>query len=61
MDSRRDIKVFVSSTSVDLQEQREATFRAIQRLELIPVVMESFGAHSRSPIEVCREKVGGCK
>ena len=61
MDSRRDIKVFVSSTSIDLQEQREATFRAIQRLELIPVVMESFGAHSRSPIEVCREKVGGCK
>lgn len=58
---KRDMKVFVSSTSVDLQEQREAAFKAIQHLELIPVVMESFGAHTRPPLEVCRSKVAGCR
>lgn len=57
----KDYRVFVSSTSMDLQEQREAAFRAITRLELIPVVMEGFGAHTHSPIEVCRSKVGECR
>lgn len=58
---KRDMKVFVSSTATDLQEQRDATFKAIQRLELIPVVMESFGAHTRPPLEVCRSKVADCR
>lgn len=61
MDSIKDYKVFVSSTSNDLKDERDAAFQAIWHLGLFPVAMEGFGAHSRPPIEVCRDKVSGCR
>ncbi len=61
MTSLRDVRAFVSSTKEDLQRERDAAFRAITRLELIPVVMEDFGAHSRPALDVCRSKVESCR
>ena len=51
------LRVFISSTAIDLEDHRKAVEDAILRLEHLPVAMEHFGARARPPLEVCREKV----
>jgi len=46
-------RVYISSTSQDLQEQREAAARAVRRLECEPINMENYTAGSRPPLEKC--------
>jgi hypothetical protein len=54
-------KVFLSSTARDLQEYREAAYRAIEGLDGYHCVrMEDFGARNDKPNEFCRAKVEEC-
>jgi hypothetical protein len=51
------LRVFLSSTAIDLGDHRKAISDTVLRLEHLPIGMERFGAIARSPLEVCREKV----
>lgn len=51
------IRVFVSSTSVDLRDERKAVEEAIRRMELPFVGMEYFGSDVLTPVEVCIQKL----
>jgi tetratricopeptide (TPR) repeat protein len=56
-----DKRVFLSSTSKDLTEYREAAYRAIERLDGYHCVrMEDFGARNWRADAFCRAKVGEC-
>jgi tetratricopeptide (TPR) repeat protein len=46
-------RVFVSSTAVDLVEHRAKVREAIVTLSALPVAMETFGAKSDAPVDVC--------
>jgi len=50
-------KVFLSSTSIDLAEHRQAAIEAIRRLGMKPVCMEDFGAAREAPIPFCVRQV----
>jgi formylglycine-generating enzyme required for sulfatase activity len=50
--------VFISSTSEDLLEYREAAAKAIRNFGLHAVDMSDFPASACPPLEVCRERVG---
>jgi hypothetical protein len=50
-------RVFLSSTSRDLEEHRKAVLGVLMRSENFPEAMESFGALPGEPVEVCLEKV----
>ena len=53
--------VFLSSTSKDLEQCREAAFRAIEGLLGYHCVrMEDFGSIDETPDDFCRTKVGEC-
>jgi hypothetical protein len=53
--------VFLSSTSKDLEQCREAAFRAIEGLHGYHCVrMEDFGSIDEAPDDFCRTKVGEC-
>jgi hypothetical protein len=53
--------VFLSSTSKDLAQCREAAFRAIEGLHGYHCVrMEDFGSIDEAPDDFCRTKVGEC-
>jgi CHASE2 domain-containing sensor protein len=54
------LRIFLSSTSEDLSEHRDAVTDAILRVGDLPVTMETFGADPGSPVEVCLERVRGC-
>ena len=58
-DETTTLRVLISSTSIDLQAHRKAVADAILRLGHHPIAMEHFGASSRPPLEVCRERVLG--
>jgi hypothetical protein len=49
--------VFTSSTNKDLTDYREIAIHVCQRLGMPPIPMEEFGPDTRTPLEVCREKV----
>ncbi len=51
------LRVLISSTATDLEDYRKAVSDAVLRKEFVPIAMEYFGAVSRPPLEVCREKV----
>lgn len=53
----RVLRVFLSSTAVDLVEYREKVARAIARLGDQPIHMETFTASPNSPVETCRRLV----
>jgi tetratricopeptide (TPR) repeat protein len=54
-------KVFLSSTSRDLANHREAVERAILRLEgFMPIVMENFGARDATASQIDEAKVREC-
>src|SRR5258706_8316701 len=54
------IRVFVSSTSVDLHEHRNAVRDAIMGLGMHPVMMEYFPAMDANAVEACRKSVLSC-
>ena len=49
--------VFVSSTSKDLTDYREAVRQAIQRLNLHPIIMEDFNPDQRDAVQRCYDEV----
>lgn len=51
------LKIFLSSTAIDMQEYRKEVSDTIVSLESLPVRMESFSAVPDSPVKVCIEKV----
>lgn len=54
-------KIFLSSTSRDLGEYREATIRAMRKLDRFYCKpMEDFGARSEQALEYCRAAVQDC-
>lgn len=54
------MKVFVSSTYVDLREHRRAVCDILLRLKLQPVAMEFFGAEPTDPTSVCSQEIRDC-
>jgi formylglycine-generating enzyme required for sulfatase activity len=52
------VKVFISSTYLDLIPERQAVEKAINRLnETAPITMEYFGSHPDTPYDICMKKV----
>lgn len=51
------LRIFLSSTAIDLHEHRQKVSDAILRLGDLPVTMETFGAMPSEPIDVCKSKV----
>ena len=55
------LRVFVSSTSVDLEDYRRAAGEEIQSVGWHPVMMEHFGANpAPTTLEACREMLWEC-
>ena len=54
------LKVFISSTSVDLKDYRSAVRDAIMVLNMHPVMMEHFPAMDADAVEACKQKVLDC-
>ena len=54
MDTRRPVlRIFISSTAVDLRDYREKVRDAVLRLEGLPIAMETFSAQSGQPATEC--------
>jgi hypothetical protein len=54
---RQSLTVFLSSTQIDLHDEREAVLAAVRRLQLQHDSMEFFGARENAPIETCLMEV----
>jgi hypothetical protein len=54
------LKVFVSSTTSDLDRYRDFTIRFIRGLDLFPVAMEDWPAISSRPVEAVSQRLRGC-
>jgi hypothetical protein len=54
-------RVYVSSTALDLREERKAVIDAVRHTGCEPVSMEAYGADGRRPIEVCLADVASCQ
>lgn len=57
MSQNSTLRIFLSSTAIDIQEHRKKVSEAIQRLNNLPVGMEYFGANPNEPVDVCKGKV----
>ena len=55
-DPERRFRIFLSSTSEDLEEYRAGVAVAIESLDQKAERMETFVADPRTPLEVCRRK-----
>ena len=55
--TRLGARVFISSTSGDLDRYRKAAVEVCLRAGLTPVYMEEFAPERRAPLDVCRSKV----
>jgi hypothetical protein len=53
-------RVFISSTSADMQKYREAISNAILRADCMPVGMEWFGAKTTPPLDTCYQEMETC-
>lgn len=60
MTAKRLRKIYVSSTTKDLQDYRKAAIQAIRDLGHFPVVMEHYGAVDQSAVEKCLSDVRQC-
>jgi tetratricopeptide (TPR) repeat protein len=52
--TRPVLRIFISSTAVDLLDYREKVRDAVLRLEGLPIAMETFSAKSGQPVDECR-------
>ena len=48
-----DLKVYVSSTSIDLREYRAAVIAALRKMDTTPVCMEDYVAQDMLPVDKC--------
>ena len=55
-----EMKVFISSTSEDLKEYRQAAIDVVLRCECKPLAMEYFGSQSQEPTAVCEKEIQEC-
>jgi hypothetical protein len=53
VDTRPALRIFISSTAVDLLDYREKVRDAVLRLEGLPIAMETFSAQSGQPAQEC--------
>ncbi len=51
------MRIFISSTFVDLREERDAAAEPLRRSQLVPWGMELFVSEPSSPLEVCLEQL----
>jgi hypothetical protein len=51
------MRIFISSTFVDLRAEREAAAEALRRSQLVPWGMELFVSEPSSPLDVCLEQL----
>jgi hypothetical protein len=51
--TRPVLRIFISSTAVDLRDYRDRVRDAVLRLENLPVAMETFSAQSGQPASEC--------
>ena len=51
------LRIFISSTSVDLQEHRQAVFDLIMQSGEYAIDMKYFGSRPKDPETVCREAI----
>ena len=54
------MRVFISSTYVDLAEHRRAVIDVLLRLNLTPAAMEHFGSRGQEPTRACLEEIDRC-
>ena len=54
------MRVFVSSTFLDLKHHREKVIRVLNGLNLSPAAMEYFGSRADEPSELCLEEIEAC-
>ena len=54
-------RVFISSTSVDMQKYRDAISNALLRAGCMPVGMEWFGASITPPLDTCYQEMETCQ
>lgn len=54
------LRIFLSSTAIDLQEHRRKVADAVLRLGELPVAMETFGARPAEPVAVCQAHARDC-
>jgi len=58
--STQTYQVFISSTSVDLNEYRQQIIAELHKLQVGPLVMEYMGSYAAAPVAVCDEYVVDC-
>ncbi|MDZ7292867.1 MAG: DUF4062 domain-containing protein [candidate division KSB1 bacterium] len=54
------MKVFISSTFIDLKSYRRAAIDVVNRCGCQPLAMESFNARTEEPTSVCEEEIRAC-
>ncbi len=54
------MKVFISSTYVDLIEYRKAAIEVVNRYKCVPLSMEFFGSQPQDPETVCENEIRAC-
>jgi hypothetical protein len=54
------LKVFLSSTYLDLKDYRQAAIEVVNRYQCAPLAMEFFGAQPEEPAKVCDKEVAAC-
>ena len=59
MATRPVLRIFISSTAVDLRDYREKVRDAVLRLEGLPIAMETFSAQSGDPASECMRLAAG--
>jgi hypothetical protein len=57
---KKRYQVFVSSTYLDLKEERQAVFDALRRLDCIPAGMEFFPASDSDPLSFIKQVIDEC-
>ncbi len=58
--SRSMLRIFLSSTSVDLKAHRDAVRHVVDTFDEHPVVMDDFGAHDGDATQVSLDKLRSC-
>ncbi|NUO80220.1 DUF4062 domain-containing protein [candidate division KSB1 bacterium] len=54
------LKIFLSSTYLDLKDYRQAAIEVVNRYQCVPLAMEFFGALPEEPAKVCDKEVTAC-
>jgi DNA-binding transcriptional regulator of glucitol operon len=57
---QKALKVFISSTYIDLKDYRQAAITVVNRYKCVPLAMEFFMSQPAEPTEVCEKEVREC-